>query len=299
MSTSVTAAQPWVDPQEYPFTSNFFETESGKIHYVDEGEGEVLLFVHGTPTWSFLYRDLIKNLSKTHRCIAIDHLGFGLSDKPTDFQGRPEDHAANLKDLIEHLDLKHINLVVHDFGGPIGLSYAVNHPENIKRVVLFNSWLWETKDDAQVVKIDKLINSWMGKMLYLNFNFSPKVLLKQGFYDKKKLTKDIHQQYIKPFPGKDTRYGLLRVGKSLMGSSDWYASLWSKVDLLKNIPFLIIWGTNDTFFKAKDLDKWSDKLAQAEVHQLEAGHFVMEEQREPCLKLIKEFLNNSNQTISQ
>ena len=290
MSTTRAIAQPWVDPQEYPFKSNYFETEFGKIHYVDEGEGEVLLMVHGTPTWSFLYRDLIKELSRSYRCIALDHIGFGLSDKPKDFSGKAEDHAANLELLIDHLNLQEINLVVHDFGGPIGLSHAVDHPDHINRIIIFNTWLWETKDEKEVLKIDKLINSWLGKMLYLNLNVSPKVLLKQGFYDKKNLTKNVHKHYIKPFPSKDSRYGLLRVGQSLLGSSDWYGLLWSKVGLLKPKPVLIIWGNEDKFFKVKDLDKWELELPAAESHQLDAGHFVMEEQPEKCLELIQEFL---------
>jgi len=115
-------AQKWLDTKEYPFSSNYLETQWGKIHYLDEGKGETILFVHGTPTWSFLYRNYIKELSKNYRCIALDHLGFGLSDKPKNFPGTPQLHSENLKALIDALQLKDITLVVHDFGGPIGLS---------------------------------------------------------------------------------------------------------------------------------------------------------------------------------
>ena len=112
----------WLDRSVYPFAHSYARLEAGTMHYVDEGEGETLLFVHGTPTWSFLYRDMIQALSKNHRCVAIDHLGFGLSEKPEKFSGLPEDHAENLAAFIKKLDLRDITLVVHDFGGPIGLG---------------------------------------------------------------------------------------------------------------------------------------------------------------------------------
>ncbi len=98
--------------------------------------------VHGTPTWSFMYRHLIRDLSPRYRCIAPDHLGFGLSDRPAGWSYRPEDQARNLARLIETLGLKDLTLVVHDFGGPIGLAYALDHPENVRRLVLFNTWMW-------------------------------------------------------------------------------------------------------------------------------------------------------------
>ena len=148
-------AQSWLDTNEYPFQSNYFTTDYGKLHFIDEGKGDVILFVHGTPTWSFLYRNYIKAFSKTYRCVALDHIGFGLSDKPKNYPGTPQEHAKNLNLLIEHLNLKNITLVVHDFGGPIGMSYALSYPENVKRIVMFNTWLWETKNDKDAQKIDE------------------------------------------------------------------------------------------------------------------------------------------------
>lgn len=109
----------WIDRKEYPFKSHFLQLEMGKMHYIDEGSGEPIVMVHGNPTWSFLYRHLIKGLSKNYRCIAIDNIGFGLSDKPADWSYYPEDHAKNLYLLIEKLDLKGITLIVQDWGGPI------------------------------------------------------------------------------------------------------------------------------------------------------------------------------------
>ena len=113
----------WVNKQEYPFASKFLELEGiGRLHYIDEGNGEPIVMVHGNPTWSFLYCYLVKCLSASYRCVAIDHIGFGLSDKPKDWNYNPQGHAENLATLIYTLNLKNITLIVQDWGGPIGLS---------------------------------------------------------------------------------------------------------------------------------------------------------------------------------
>ena len=117
-----------LDKNEYPFTSYYFEINQQRMHYVDEGEGEVFLFVHGTPSWSFDFRKLIIDLSSTNRCIAIDHIGFGLSDKPKQYDYSTKNHANTLEKFILSKNLSNINLVVHDFGGPIGLSVAIKYP---------------------------------------------------------------------------------------------------------------------------------------------------------------------------
>ncbi|MEM7102811.1 MAG: alpha/beta fold hydrolase [Bacteroidota bacterium] len=280
----------WVDENLYPFESKFFNLPNGQMHFIDEGNGDVLLFVHGTPTWSFLYRNLIKNLSKDFRCIAIDHLGFGLSRSNGQNPGTPQSHAQNLIALIEFLDLKDITLVVHDFGGPIGLGAGIHHSGRIKNIVLFNSWLWGTKDNIDALKIDKLINGWLGRTLYLNFNFSPKVLLKKGFTDKQKLTKAIHQQYIKPFPDKASRMPLLNIAKALVGASDWYEEQWHQLDKLTSKNWLILWGTKDEFITTAYLQKWRKRLLKSKVVEIDAGHFVQEEKPGKAIKNIREFL---------
>ena len=285
-------AQKWLDTSEYPFQSNYLSTDHGKLHFIDEGEGDVILFVHGTPTWSFLYRRYIRDLSKTHRCIALDHIGFGLSDKPEKFAGTPQEHAKNLNLLIEHLHLKNITLVVHDFGGPIGLSYVISHPENVRRIVLFNTWLWETKNDSDAQKINKILHSKLGNFLYLNTNFSPSVLLKKAFYNKKLLSKQVHNHYKKPFPNKHSRYGLLNIGKSLIGSSEWYDELWKQADGIKTKPVLILWGAEDTFIKKNNLEKWQNFFSNGITHVFEVGHFVQEEETQKTISIMKNWLSD-------
>lgn len=283
-------AQKWVDSVQYPFKSNYLVTSYGNLHYIDEGEGDVILFVHGTPTWSFLYRNHIKVLSKSYRCVAIDHLGFGLSDKPENFIGTPQSHATILHQAIEQLGLKNITLVVHDFGGPIGLSYAVSNPDNVNSIIMFNTWLWETKNDKDAQKINKILHSKLGNFLYLNTNFSPSVLLKKSFHDKKQLDKQVHKHYKKPFPDKNSRYGLLNIGKSLIGSSDWYDELWSKAEVIKNKPTLILWGDKDDFIKINNLERWKEFLTNKKIYVLESGHFIQEEKTDETIEIITGWL---------
>lgn len=280
----------WFYNEAYPFQYNYFKTDAGEMHYVDEGQGEPILFIHGTPAWSFLYREQIKALSKSYRCIAPDHIGFGLSDKPKDFDGMPKAHSERLEALVDHLGLDNITLVVHDFGGPIGLGFALRNPDKIKRVVILNTWLWETTSNPEVEKVDKVLNSWLGRFMYLNLNFSPKVLLKQAFYDKSKLTKAIYKHYVNVFPNKDTRYGLLKIGQALKGSSDWYQQQWEQLDRLEDKPTLILWGMKDAFIKPEFLEKWQKRLPDARVVKYDCGHFLQEEKAGGVAKEIQAFV---------
>src|SRR4051812_36243093 len=119
-----TGDAPWLDRDAYPFSRRSLQLADGRVHYLDEGEGEPVVFVHGTPSWSFEYRALVRELRASRRCIAFDHLGFGLSERPAAFGYRPEDHARVFAELVAALDLQRFTLVVHDFGGPIALPFA-------------------------------------------------------------------------------------------------------------------------------------------------------------------------------
>ena len=283
-------SQSWVDPALYPFENKYLSLEAGNMHYVDEGKGDIILFVHGTPTWSFLYRDFIKELSKDYRCIAIDHLGFGLSDKPDSVPGTPKWHAQNLSEFIKKLDLKNITLVVHDFGGPIGLAAGIEHHERIKRVVLFNSWLWATEPNKEAQRVDRIVHSRLGKFLYLTMNFSPKVLLKKGFAEQKNLSKAVHQHYIQPFPDRNSRIALLNLAKALVGSSAWYQKQWDQLHHLSNKEWLILWGTKDAFITMDYLQQWQEKLPNARTAEMDCGHFVQEEAKAESIRAVRAFM---------
>jgi len=282
----------WIDPSEYPFQPHFLDLPAGRMHYVDEGQGQAVVMVHGTPTWSFLYRKLIKGLSSDYRVVAPDHLGFGLSDKPRDWSYLPRDHAANLAELITHLDLKDITLVVHDFGGPIGLSYAIEHPENVRRLVIFNTFLWSLRGDGQFETPAKMFNNPLGRFAYKNLNFSARVMVSAAWGDKRKLTGNIHRHYIQALPTPADRQGTWIFLQQLIGSSEWYQTLWQRRAAIQDKPALILWGMKDIAFKQKELDRFKALFPAARVECFpEAGHFLQDEAGEQIVPLMKKFLS--------
>ena len=288
----------WINNKEYPFTPNFFKLPEGRMHYVDEGEGDPVVMVHGTPVWSFVYRNLIKDLSANYRAIAPDHLGFGLSDKPENWSARPADHARNLDELIKNLNLKNITLVVHDFGGPIGLSYALENPQNVARLVIFNSWMWSLADDKNIARGSRLFGGALGKLLYKGLNLSPKMLIPQVTGDKSKLTKEIHQHYINAFPKWGDRHAPWAMARELLASSDWFDGLWQKRERIKNIPALILWGMKDPTLNPAYLERWRELFADSEIIEFpNAGHFLQEEEPTKISAAVRRFLSRTYQEL--
>lgn len=281
----------WVDRSLYPFEPHYHRVEGGQMHYVDEGQGRPLVMVHGTPTWSFLYRHLIRGLSPSYRVIAPDHIGFGLSEKPAGWSYLPADHARNLETLIEHLDLRDITLVVHDFGGPIGLSYAINHPENVRSLVIFNTFFWSLKGDPAFERPNRLFNNSIGRFLYKRMNFSASQIVRMAWGDKKTLTPVIHRQYKAAFPTPAERQGTWTFMRELLGSSDWYNSLWARREAIRHMPALLLWGMKDFAFQEKELTRLASIFDRPKIIRCPStGHFVPDEAGQSLLPEIQVFL---------
>lgn len=289
----------WLDRQAYPFSSHYINLPHGRVHYVDEGSGDVILMVHGTPTWSFLYRHLIKGLSTTHRVIAPDLLGFGLSDKPADYSYHASAQAATLKDFIQALDLTDITLVLHDFGGPFGLSYAIDHPDNVRHIVLANTWMWSLQDDWQKVVVGRLLGGPIGRFLYHRFNFEVNVIVPAAYGDKSTLTRAIHDQYRHASRDADARQAIWIYTGQLLDGGDWYDSLWQRRDALRDIPALILWGMRDVVFGKKYLERWQTVFDHAQIETLPTtGHFVYEEQGDALVPIIRDRINQTAATAA-
>ena len=268
----------WLDRAMYPFTSRWFDSGDGRMHYVDEGVGAPVVFVHGTPTWSFLYRHLVARLARRHRAIAVDHLGFGLSEKPAHAPYEPRDHARRLAALLDALDLTGVTLVVHDFGGPIGLAVALARPERVARLVLFNSWMWSVADDPAIARGAKVAGSRVGRLLYRHLNFPVKLLMPKVMGDRSALTPEIHRHYAAPLATPDERMGAWACARALLGAGPWYEELWAERWRLRDRPMLLLWGMRDPTFGPAYLDRWRREFPEAEVHTFAAsGHFVPEE----------------------
>lgn len=280
----------WLNRKEYPFESRFLSITGKRMHYIDTGKGkETILFVHGTPSWSFDFRIIIKRLSAKFRCVAIDHIGFGLSEKPEQYDYSTQHHSATLEKFIEALALENITLVVHDFGGPIGLNYAIRHPDNISKMVILNSWMWSSEEDPEFKKFRKILKSPLLPFLYKRLNFSPRFLLPGSLY-KKKLTGEIHRHYLKPFPEAAQRNGPLAFAKSLLNDQEWFESLWQKKNSISDKPVFFIWGLKDKFIRPLYLKKFQQGFPNYKTLELECGHFPQEEEGEKVAQAMEEWL---------
>jgi haloalkane dehalogenase len=285
---------PWINRDMYPWTAKAFTVPAGTMRYLDEGAGKPIVMVHGNPSWSFGYARLVMRLSDRYRCIAPDHIGFGQSDKPYDWSYLPKDHAANLEALLESLDLHDITLVINDWGGPTGLSYAAAHPERVKRLVIFNTWAWSVKDDRYYRRFSGFMGGPIGRFLIRYFNFFARSVVLMAYGDRKKLTREVHRHYLDALPTPQSRKGSWVFPREIIGSSDWLASLWEKRELFTAKPTLLLWGMKDIAFREDILHKWQEAIPHAEVTRFEtAGHFVGSEQAEPIAQMMADFIERT------
>lgn len=302
----------WVNPELWPWEPRWVEGEGGRLHVIDEGprDAPALLFVHGTPTWAFLWRHLIADLSRDHRVVAFDHQGFGLSESPEGWGYRPADHARNVGRVVETLGLGRLTLVVHDFGGPIGLGWALgqadapigsedrarpeeaagsssrDHVGRLEGLVLFNTWCWSLAG-TRAAAMSRVLGGGVGRFLYRR-NFSPKVLLPAAFADKKRLDREVHRHYLEAFPTPGDRHAPWVLARELAASGAWYDELWGRRERLAAVPTLMVWGMKDPAFGPEALGRWRGALPSATVEQVDdAGHFVQEEAPKRAVRAIR------------
>lgn len=261
------------------------------MHYIDEGKGAPIVMIHGTPSWSFLYRNLIKTLRKKYRCIAMDMLGFGLSDKPDDFSYKPRAHAENFEKLMDHLQLKDVTLLLHDFGTPIGLSYAIKHPENVRGIVMLNSWTWSLSKHQSFSKTSKYLVGPLGKFLHSKLNVSARTLVNELFQNQEELPEPIKQHYVNALGNPNDRVRKLACARELVGVSKWYEELWQQRKRIQDIPTLILWGERDKLIKIEALQRWKKFFHECYVFHFEdGGHFLQEDNAEEIARFVSNFV---------
>ncbi len=282
----------WLDREAYPFESQFVHLDAGRLHYVDEGDPDAppVLMLHGNPTWSFLYRHVVRELADDYRCIAPDYLGFGLSDKPREFSYEPAAHARVVEQFIEALDLEDLTLVVQDWGGPIGLDYATRHPTNVRALVILNTWMWPVEDDRSMRTFSRLLGSRVGRLLIRRFNLFARWVVPSAYADESKLTPEIHDHYLRPLSTPDEREASWVFPREILGSEMWLSRLWHRRDAIADKPALLAFGMEDRAF-AGTLPRWRGLFPDARVVQYEdAGHYVQEEKGPELGREIRSFL---------
>lgn len=290
------------DPAEYrnlyPFENRWFVRHGLRMHYVDEGAGDPVVMVHGNPTWSFYFRRLIRDLSFEHRCIAPDHIGCGLSDKPQDdrYDYRLKSRIDDLEALLEHLGVKqNITLVLHDWGGAIGMGYAARHPERISRLVLMNTAAFpkpsnKTFPAALWLARDFGLGGWFVRRLNAFALTASHVCATKG------LDARVRAAYLAPYDSFENRIATLRFVQDIPlrpADPSWEAleEIRRGLEKFRETPTRIFWGHKDFVFDRPFLEVWKRELPQAEVTEFtSAGHYVLEDEAAVIVPAVRRFL---------
>jgi haloalkane dehalogenase len=263
------------DPELFPFRSRWFDARAGRVHYIDEGEGPVLLFLHGTPTWSFLYRGIVVRLRRRFRCIAADHLGFGLSDHPSDFGYTPRDHAEIVRQLLQHLDLRDVTIMGHEWGGPIALRVALDERPRVRALVLGNTWYWPA-DAWHMRMFAQMMSTGPMQKLILERSWLVERLLVAGC--RHGMPPSVLRHYSNVFPTVESRFGLAELPRQILESSFWLGEIAHAAPrMLGGVPLLLTWGMRDLAFPPRFMDRFREDFRDVTVCRLDARHFIQED----------------------
>jgi pimeloyl-ACP methyl ester carboxylesterase len=284
----------------YPFSSHYLETRGMRMHYLDEGPRDAppVLMLHGNPTWSFYYRNLVKALSANHRCIVPDHIGCGLSDKPGDeqYDYRLTSRIEDIDSLIDHLHLAApITLVVHDWGGMIGFAWAVQNPQRIARLVILNTAAFPLPEEKRMPPALSLVrDSRIGEFLVLRFNAFSGIAARVAF--KKPVSKEIRKAYTLPYDSPANRIATARFVQDIPLSEndpgfDILLQTAEHLHLLEDKPCLIAWGEKDFVFDKTFLKRWLEYYPDAQINRYpDCGHYILEDGGPALIDIIKNFI---------
>jgi len=286
--------KPFSVHNDYPYLGRFFPIGDHRMHYLDEGLGPCVVMVHGNPTWSYYFRHLIKKLAPTHRVIALDHLGCGLSDKPQKYPYTLKTHIDNLEALLDHLAIERCSLVVHDWGGAIGFGYAVRHPQRIEKIALMNTAAFRSTRTPWRIRLCRL--PLLGEIL---------VRLCNGFAwpatfmaVTRRLAPEVAQGYLGPYDSWRNRVAIAAFVKDIPLSSRHpsYPTLLAIEEGLamlreRSLPLAIFWGGKDFCFNDHFYEEWRHRFPHAETHYFaEAGHYLLEDAGDQAIPRICRFL---------
>jgi pimeloyl-ACP methyl ester carboxylesterase len=282
----------------YPFESRFLEIGPHRLHYVDEGAGPPLLFVHGNPTWSFYWRNLILGLRGNFRCVAIDHIGCGLSDKPQNYDYTLARRIEDLCAFVERLDLSGTTLVAHDWGGAIGLGAVERLRERFGRIILFNTGAFPPPFVPWRIAVCR--TPLMGTLAVRGLNVFALAALTMGVEKQDRMTADVRAGLLAPYDNWADRIAIDRFVRDIPLTPrhpTWQVleTIEAGLDSLAHMPIALIWGMRDWCFTPQCLDRFIQHWPQAEVHRLEdCGHYVVEDAHERILPIIRTFLNRNH-----
>ncbi len=283
----------------YPFQSREVILGGHRCHYVDEGAGEALLLVHGNPTWSFYWREIIRAMRDHCRVVAMDHIGCGLSDKPSprEYSYRLARRVADLNEFIEKLGLRKITLVAHDWGGAIGMGAAVAAPNRFARFVLMNTAAFRAPRCPWSIRACRL--PVFGPLVVQGLNLFARGALRSTVCKPDRITPAVRAGYLAPYDSWRHRAAILRFVLDIPlhpghPSYETLCRIEAGLAQFRRQPVCLIWGMQDWCFTPQFLDRFLDFLPQAEVHRLaDAGHYVVEDAYEQIVPLLADFLRSN------
>lgn len=283
----------------FPFKRNYLDLNGQQYHYLNEGKGEPVVMVHGNPSWSFYYRNLVTALSNNYQCIVPDHIGCGLSDKPSDanYDYTLAQRIDDLESLLDHLDVKqNITLVVHDWGGMIGMGYAARYPERIKRLVILNTGAFNLpKSKKFPIPLWICRNTFIGTLLVRGLNAFSSIASYVGV-KRRPMSAAVRAAYVAPFNSWKNRISTLRFVQDIPlqphhRNYQLVESIGASVEKFQDIPAVICWGAKDFVFDKHFLAVWKQKLPNAQVHEFsDCGHYILEDASNEVINIIHEFM---------
>ena len=262
-------------------------TPAGDLVYTDVGEGPTVVLLHGNPTSARLYRHLISGLRSDYRCVAPDYLGFGRSAAPPGFSYRPPAHATLIERLLQQLGCTDITLVLHDWGGPIGLSYALRHPNTVRALVLMNTWAWPLTHRPLVRLFARFVDTELGRHLIERHNLFARAVMPRTTGSTS--STDWIGPYAAALDTRVRRRACWHFARSLIAETPWLRALWTDRHRLPDVPTLLCWGMADPAFGTEQcLRRWHSLFPSAHVHrEPTVGHYVPEEMGADLTPLIR------------
>ena len=263
------------DPTLYPFESRWFDSSAGRMHYIDEGTGTPILFCHGNPTWSFLYRGIVSRLRDRFRCIAVDYLGFGLSEHPESYGYTIEEHARTTGELVDHLGLDGFIVMGQDWGGPVSLAVATARADRVSGVVLGNTWFWPSGLTLRL--FSRFLGTGLMQRKILEDNFFVERIMPAGSAKTLSDLERAHYRRVQPSPA--ARRGIALMPKQLIGATPLLERLSREVpEKLGSKPALITWGMKDIGFRPAMITKMRAAFDDVVVLELpRAKHYIQED----------------------
>jgi cis-3-alkyl-4-acyloxetan-2-one decarboxylase len=277
---------------EYPFGQHKASLGDYELSYVDEGQGAAVVMLHGNPTWSFYYRNVIKSLRGNFRCLALDNMGCGLSDKPQDYLYSLKQHIENAVKWIEKLKLQSFDLIIHDWGGAIGMGVAMALPEKVRKIVILNTAAFYVPRIPKRIALCRI--PLLGDLIVRGFNGFAGPAVSMAV--KKPLTKEEKEGYLLPYDNWKNRIATLRFVQDIPANPNnethkVLAEIEAFLPQLINKPILLGWGMKDFCFNDLFLEKWKNIFPNAKVLSYQnSGHYILDDERDSLIPEISSFL---------